>query len=628
MAKETLRQAFLDAGVTWAQSPDAPPDSHGEFGTAQVWNDSAAIRQRVMQFLAASPRVDEIAAATAASIESKLSPNALSAYARNELFQELERAIQRAAYPDEGVASRLAEEGVLPMFGMPTRTRVLYHGVNVSNEPETIGRDLDLAITEFAPGSQKTKDKKVYTSIGFTPAILNMGIGVQAAPGNALTGRQFMLRCERCQHTQTGAADFPEQTCPRCGEMRHASGLNSFAIAVPAGFRTDFTEGKDIRDDSEFVQAGNSTIAESNAEYSDEPVAGTNTLAVSSYSTVYRLNTRRGELFTGRSGQLVSTQKHPRPRPSLPRQWVDSRFEIGARFTPESDQYEQLALVAPKVTDLLRLMPANIPTGITFDPVPNPQERRGSFEAAASAKGAYYSAAFILRNVAAMELDIDPDEIDISCLRAVPRPEGGFVGEIILSDHLPNGAGFVDWMAKRLEWLLDESLGGGRKNLFFEEITKAAHRNVCDLSCPDCIRHYRNLSYHGLLDWRLGLSLLRILKDGSHQCGLDADIPFAQAFALPELTDWPSYAGKLRDQLCGNFHWTPTTFGDLPGFTFRDANNRVRNGVMIHPLWSRDVMTGRLALSVAEAGPPDDVILADTFNLARRMSWAYQQWLQ
>jgi len=628
MAKEALRQAFLHAGVTWIQSPDAPPDSHGEFGTAQVWNDSAPIRQSVMQFLAGSPQVEEIAVAVAASIETKLKPADLAAYAHNYLFCELESAIQRAAFPDEGVASRLAEEGVLPMFGMPTRTRVLYHGVTVNNEPEIIGRDLDLAITEFAPGSQKTKDKKVYTSIGFTPAILNMGIGVQAAPGQALTGKQFMLRCERCQHTQTGPANFAEPTCPRCGETRHSSGLNSFAIAVPAGFRTDFTEGKDIRDDSEFVQAGNSTIAESNVEYKDTPVEGTNTLAVSSYSTVYRLNTRRGELFTGRPGQLISTQKHPRPRPSLPRQWIDSRFEAGARFTPENDQYEQFALVAPKVTDLLRLMPANIPMGINFDPVPNPQECRGTFEAAASVKGAYYSAAFILRTVAAMELDIDPDEIDISCLRAVPRPDRGFSGEIILSDHLPNGAGFVEWMALRLAWLLQESLGSGKRNLFFDEITKEVHRKACDLSCPDCIRHYRNLSYHGLLDWRLGLSLLRILKDGSHQCGLDSNVPFAKAFDLPELVDWPLYAGKLRDQLCANFHWRPAIFGDLPGFTFRDASNRVRNGVMIHPLWSRDVIAGRLAVSVAEAGDPDDVILADTFNLARRMSWAYQQWLQ
>jgi len=628
MAKETLRRAFLDAGVTWADSPDAPPDSHGEFGDAQTWSSRSEIRERVRGFLASSSAVDEVAAAVAQSIEAKLHPGDLVAYARNDLFTELQDAISLAAFPDEGVASRLAEEGILPMFGMPSRTRMLYHGVKVNHEPETIDRDLDLAITEFAPGSQKTKDKKVYTSIGFTPSILKTGVDVRAAPGQPLVGRQFMLRCERCQHTQTGSADFTEVTCPRCGEPRHSSGLNSFAIAVPAGFRTDFGEGSDVRDDLEFVVSGSSTLAESNGVYSDRPVQETNTFAAASYSTVYRLNSRRGELFTGRLGQLQSPQKPPRRRINLPRQWIDSRFEPAVGFTPDSDQYERLGLVAPKVTDLLRLMPDAVPFGIKIDPVPNPLESRGTFEAAASAKGACYSAAFILRTVAAMELDIDPDEIDINCLRAVPRPEGGFAGEIIMSDHLPNGAGFVQWMAERLGWLLKASLGEGVENLFFDEITKKRHRETCDLSCPDCIRHYRNLPYHGLLDWRLGLSLLRILKDGSHQCGLDNAVPVDNAFSLPELSDWRSYAGKLRDQLCQNFHWQPTVFGDLPGFKFRDANHDERCGVIIHPLWSRDEMTGRLAMAIAEAGDPDEVILADTFNLARRMSWAYQQWLR
>jgi Lhr-like helicase len=628
MAKETLRRAFLYAGVTWKESPESPPDSHGEFGVAQLWATRNDIRDRVRQFLSESPEVVEVAAAAAASLESKLSADELAAYARDELFGELQAAIQRAAFPDEGVATRLAEEGILPMFGMPTRTRVLYHGVKVNNEPEVIDRDLDLAITEFAPGSQKTKDKKIYTSIGFTPAILKTGVSVQAAPGQPTTGQQFMLRCERCQHTETGATDFTQTTCVHCGETRHAAGLSSFAIAVPSGFRTDFSEGKDVRDDSEFLQAGTSTLAESNAVYPDLPAEGTNVFVAPSYSTVYRLNTRRGELFTGRTGQLISRQKSPRSRITLPRQWVDARFEQNLNFAADTDQYARIALIAPKVTDLLRLKPNAVPFGLKADPVPNPQECRGTFEAAAVAKGAYYSAAFILRTVAAMELDIDPDEIDISCLRAVPRPEGGFCGEIILSDHLPNGAGFVRWIADHISWLLEASLGEADVNLFFDELTNNAHRRACDLSCPDCIRHYRNLPYHGLLDWRLGLSLLRVMKDSSYQCGLDDSVAMEASFSLPELADWPSYATTLRDQLCQNFQWQRATFGDLPGFTFEDASGRARNGILMHPLWSRDEIVGRLASAVADAGSADNVILADTFNVARRMSWSYQQWLR
>ena len=56
------------------------------------------------------------------------------------------------------------------MFGMPSRVRVLYHGLS-GGVASVIDRDLDLAITEFAPGSQRTKDKRVHRAIGFTAAL-------------------------------------------------------------------------------------------------------------------------------------------------------------------------------------------------------------------------------------------------------------------------------------------------------------------------------------------------------------------------------------------------------------------------------------------------------------------------
>jgi hypothetical protein len=271
----------------------------------------------------------------------------------------------------------------------------------------------------------------------------------------------------------------------------------------------------------------------------------------------------------------------------------------------------------------LRVSPHASPRGIKVDPVPNPAFR-GTGEAAAAAKAAYYSAAFILRSVAAMELDIDPDEIVINCLRAVPEPQGGYLGEIVFSDFLPNGAGFAQWMNNRLPWLLAAALGEGPGGDFFNDLVSDEHRRSCDLSCPDCIRHYRNLPFHGLLDWRLGLSMIRILRHGDHRCGLDGE--GAEGFAFPELSEWLTLAAQLRAQLCENFGWNPAEYAGLPGFHFTGPDGAARAGVVIHPLWSRDNPSGRLAEAVAEAGGTGDVILTDTFNLARRMSWAYSQW--
>lgn len=60
------------------------------------------------------------------------------------------------------------------MYGMPTRVRDLYVGIERSDldEPDwdTIDREMDLAIYEFAPGRSLVRDKRKHVAIGFTPA--------------------------------------------------------------------------------------------------------------------------------------------------------------------------------------------------------------------------------------------------------------------------------------------------------------------------------------------------------------------------------------------------------------------------------------------------------------------------
>ena len=44
-----------------------------------------------------------------------------------ELVPEITRATQDQSLVQEGLSKRLANRGILPMFGFPTRTRLLYH---------------------------------------------------------------------------------------------------------------------------------------------------------------------------------------------------------------------------------------------------------------------------------------------------------------------------------------------------------------------------------------------------------------------------------------------------------------------------------------------------------------------
>ncbi len=57
IAKECLRLAFLDAGVTWIDVPKAHPDTHGEFGQCKNW---PSVRQAVTDWLKNSVMVEKV----------------------------------------------------------------------------------------------------------------------------------------------------------------------------------------------------------------------------------------------------------------------------------------------------------------------------------------------------------------------------------------------------------------------------------------------------------------------------------------------------------------------------------------------------------------------------------------
>src|SRR4051812_40817221 len=122
--------------------------------------------------------------------------------------------------------------------------------------------------------------------------------------------------------------------------------------------------------------------------------------------------------------------------------------------------------------------------------------------AATPIRAAYYSAATLLVRAAALDLDIDSEEIEIASIH------GGYVGddrptgEILLADHLPNGAGFVEWVYNEWPTLLSGLLE--RTGRFGSKAMPCK----CESACYECMLSYRNRPLHGLLDWRLALDLL------------------------------------------------------------------------------------------------------------------------
>ena len=168
MAKEALRRAFKSVGVTWWESP-IPPDSHGEFGLTTDWLADQARQDAIRTWLQNDVQVREIANALA--VGAAVTADWLEAFARDRLWPAILPTATNPELTGDGLAERLAEGAVLPMFGMPSRVRLLYHGLR-REAALTIDRDIDLAVTEFAPGSERTKDKRIHRAIGFTSSLL------------------------------------------------------------------------------------------------------------------------------------------------------------------------------------------------------------------------------------------------------------------------------------------------------------------------------------------------------------------------------------------------------------------------------------------------------------------------
>lgn len=491
------------------------------------------------------------------------------------------------------------------MYGMPSRIRPLYHRLK-NKEALTIDRDIELAISEFAPGSQKTKDKVIHTSIGFTAALV-LRDKWRPVGEDPLASRTWIVRCLNCGFMDVNKHKQDVTQCNYCGEALGDRFVN-YEVATPIAFRTDLSRGKDSKDEFGLTYGIPATLAE-HSELGFELVEDLNCeLNISADVPVWRVNDNAGKLFTG--GEVTTTGYLEDGNfvggHHLPHQWIEKdHIKMVSAEKLRDDQIETIALGVTKVTDVLRFRPAHVPFGLNLDPI----SIDGGIKA--SVKAAIYSAAFFFRKAAAGMLDIDPEEIEICGIQRTDA-NGSQVGTIALSDRLANGAGFVmsiksNWR-KTIETILSPPSDS------FASFVVDSNRHNCDSACYDCLKVYRNMIYHGLLDWRLGLAYLRILRAPNYVCGLDGQ------FEMPEIKGWLDMAIGERDKFVDQFKYIPQTWGKLPGF--ESGGN---NFIVVHPLWDTVSPRGILAEAIAEAGDPKNTFYIDTFNLFRRPGWCHMQ---
>lgn len=634
MAKECLRLAFLHAGVGYCAGPTAPPDSHGQFGPVCRWHE---FRTDVSNWLQTSgPVIAQIAAVLCRGMT--VEANSLVGYALNDLVPRVDNCVLNAELggplSEAGLAERLAEAGILPMFGMPSRVRSLVHRLEapaLGKEPIVVERELDLAIVEFAPGSERTKDKGILKSIGLTTPYVVVKEGRYAKWGlpphpSPYKDAGSLLTCRRCGYAELLTHGGMPHVCPSCGEATSNDPLSQCRIlplAVPSGFRTALdprSPDTDADPDRGRQGAQSKTIAVTSMGMAaqDNTICNAHLRFVQE-GRVYRINDNEGALFEGRTLAYSChyTQGANTRSFSLPSQWIANEFAPGG-------PNERIALASPKTTDVLYLRPASNPHGLALNPLTT-----HSVGADVASRAAFYSCGFMLIHAAADQLDVDPNEFEISGLSCPVTGGQGYdqerFGELAVNDRVPNGAGFTREIYERFPDLLASILDG--RNRYAARVLSSSHLGVCDSKCPICLQTFRNMPFHGLLDWRLGLSLMRVLANENYNCGLDGNMDYTDLSSWSRADgaalDWLQWAESLVGHLCRNFAQARFRhFGQLPGYVANDRAVIVR-----HPLWGATSNLEDNILAAARVAAESDglnVSLVDTFNLALRPVWVWK----
>jgi hypothetical protein len=516
VSKEVLRRAFR--GIARDEDEGAlGGDVHGEFGTLIQWQ--AANRARVEGWIQGHRgEIEQICRVILrrTDMDTDDARRAMADYVVADLIP----AVDEATIAEEGVtgdslSKRCASHGVLPMFGFPTKVRLLYHQKpRVHGHGGTIDRDLDIAISQFAPGAQTVKDDLLHTSIGvveFRP----QGDQMVEVPDPLRNPRAVGI-CRQCQGLVT--VNPVPGPCPYCGAgFDETEGYSIAQINQPPGFCSLWKPPAEFDGNFEFTPRA--LRARISAEQVSPRRRRNFVIDSLPQCRVHKINDNEGgkfEFLKWDGHEIYYTEAGV---DQAIRQLLREQQDLAQarRPTPTPGTQPLLrALASVSTTDVLTAGIATVPVGLCLNPSVD------------EAKAAWYSFGFMVRRAAAVRLDVAESEIDmgIQPFRDFSVPFEPPSAKIFLSDTLENGAGYSALLGEldEFEWLLLLILGQHpiRGDQFYGPLVNQAHQTDCATSCHRCLREFGNMPYHTILDWRLGLDMVRLAMEPA------APIDFAQ----------------------------------------------------------------------------------------------------
>ncbi len=520
VVKELLRAAFKDEEIDPSSAA-----VHGNFGLASDWNSRRPkIEKWINQHRDNLVKIID-AVSYGIMLDGELRTRIIN-YVIKQLCEKISFIVaSNNEFPQTELSERLANAGILPMFGFPTKVRNLYlkkpRQLPVSEN--IIQRDLETAINSFAPGSQVVKDKLIYTVTGLVDWQRDRGCIV------AQDGRGYIrdiFTCN-CGYIKSHSSSNDKITCPVCGSEH-----GTIKTITPLGFAVDFSAPpKNYTGYGDWVSQNYASQLDCDIK-NFEAVDETNlTIASMNDAQIFLLNDNDKKLFP----------------------FIKNQDGIWTHTTASThNNIFSAGLLAIKTTGVLSLRLKKMKSSyLDLNPIG---------ENAIFIRSAYISLGYLLRKSACEYLDVDLSELSVDF--RVVSANNQTVGEIFFADTMENGSGFCNFLYRNHAAIKNDII-----NVYIEEDSKSKFKEMlktheCFMSCYDCIRDYSNFYYHEYLNWRLGLDMLYLAKDENAQIGFS-------------LTHWESFIRKYFKKFKAPSGVEPIIIDE-------------QQLVIVHPLWSSE----------------------------------------
>jgi ATP-dependent helicase YprA (DUF1998 family) len=504
---------------------------------------------------------------------------------------------------DDQLFVSLLNSGMLPKYAFPVDVVSLSIPNENINHPEddfteSMQRDLKIAIAEYAPGAEITKQTNQrtykYTSVGIhDPFDTNPNYVSQGA----------IVECLQCQNIIVLDGNNPAvpAACPVC----QSGDLSVMQFIRPRGFTVDGSlpyGGRVAYNSLDGLERGPLVSAA-------KLMMGENTVAAAGRQNFFdgRLNTlvNIGDLVIvnkgrdrtnpgfcicqacGRELDPADQNRHRRPADVPPNRGFRPGPRKGSYCTNEPPYSQDKLVLSHKFHSEVLLLGINLP-----DELDAPFRDSSGF-------AIWFSFGTLVANAAARVLQIDPSEIKVG-VRPINRGGHRIHGEVFLYDDVPGGAGY----ARSILSNLDEIFQVAR------EIANECLNPECTGACYQCMLDYKNQSFHHILSRDLGLSLLNYVLDG----------------LLPQITleEIEMSVNSFADYARVNFENLGARIiaGINADIAIRDSNGNNFALLIIHPLRARlsDVEIERIR---NESGY--NVKVFTSFDFIKRPFWVLNQ---